>query len=224
VAFTLNQFEGKTKIGIRKKVKSTNLHAVEHGVPIEGRWRKNGHRGGVIWLTGLSGSGKSTLAIELENVLHYDDYQVYVLDGDNVRVGLNSDLGVSLEDRGENIRCIGEVAALFADAGVIVITAFISPYVADRRLAQSAGKHQFHEIYIEADLDTCEKRYTKGLYKQARREEIPEFTGISAPYEAPENPALTVNISTLSIQQGIDVLIDYIDANFVEKQGVTTVA
>lgn len=108
--------------------------------------------------------------------------------------------------------------------GVIVITAFISPYVADRKLAQSAGKDQFHEVYIEADLDTCEKREPKGLYKKARRGKIPEFTGISAPYEAPENFALTVNTSTLSIQQGIDVLIDYIDANFVEKQGVTTVA
>jgi len=211
-------------MGLVKKVKSTNLHAVEHGVPIEGRWHKNGHRGGVIWLTGLSGSGKSTLAMELENVLHDQGYQVYVLDGDNVRGGLNSDLGFSPEDRGENIRRIGEVAALFADAGVIVITAFISPYVADRELAQSAGKDQFHEIYIEADLDTCEQRDPKGLYKKARRGEIPEFTGISAPYEAPENAALTVNTSTLSIQQGVDVMVDYIEANFVEKEGVTTAA
>ncbi len=207
-----------------KKVKSTNLHAVEHRVPVEGRWRKNGHRGGVIWLTGLSGSGKSTLAMELEQVLHYGGYQVYVLDGDNVRGGLNADLGFSPEDRAENIRRIGEVAALFADAGVIVVTAFISPYREDRELARSAGKDQFHEVFIKADLDTCEERDPKGLYKKARLGEIPEFTGISAPYEAPVDPALTINTSTHSIQESLDVLLEYVESNFAENSEVESAA
>ncbi|MBT4932327.1 MAG: adenylyl-sulfate kinase [Rhodospirillaceae bacterium] len=207
-----------------KIITSTNIHAVEHRVAVGSRWRKNGHRGGVLWLTGLSGSGKSTLAMELEQALHYDGYQVYVLDGDNVRGGLNADLGFSPDDRAENIRRIGEVAALFADAGVIVITAFISPYREDRELARSAGEDQFHEIFIEADLDTCEKRDPKGLYKKARRGEIPEFTGISAPYEEPENPALTINTSQLSVQAGLDVLLDYIEENFAEKQVVDSAA
>ncbi|MBL6931305.1 MAG: adenylyl-sulfate kinase [Rhodospirillales bacterium] len=207
-----------------KTIKSTNLHAVEHRVPVQGRWRKNGHRGGVLWLTGLSGSGKSTLAMELEQVLHYGGYQVYVLDGDNVRGGLNADLGFSPEDRTENIRRIGEVAALFADAGVIVITAFISPYQEDRDLARSAGKDQFHEVFIDADLDTCEERDPKGLYKKARLGEIPEFTGISAPYEAPENARLTINTSKFSIQESLDVLLEYIEENFAEKREVESAA
>ncbi|NQU58388.1 MAG: adenylyl-sulfate kinase [Rhodospirillales bacterium] len=207
-----------------KTITSTNIHAVEHRVAVASRWRKNGHRGGVLWLTGLSGSGKSTLAMELEQVLHYGGYQVYVLDGDNVRGGLNADLGFSPHDRAENIRRIGEVAALFADAGVIVITAFISPYREDRELARSAGKDQFHEVFIEADLDTCEQRDPKGLYKKARRGEIPEFTGISAPYEAPVNPALTLNTSELSVQAGLDVLLEYIEDNFAEKRAVNSAA
>jgi len=207
-----------------KTITSTNIHAVEHRVAIDSRWRKNGHRGGVLWMTGLSGSGKSTLAMELEQALHYDGYQVYVLDGDNVRGGLNADLGFSPEDRAENIRRIGEVAGLFADAGIIVITAFISPYREDRELARSAGKDQFHEIFIEADLGTCEKRDPKGLYKKARRGEIPEFTGISAPYEEPEKPALTLNTSELSLQAGIKVLLQYIEDNFAEKQSVNSAA
>lgn len=207
-----------------KTVKSTNLHAVDHRVPAEGRWRKNGHRGGVLWLTGLSGSGKTTLAMELEQVLHYGGYQVYVLDGDNVRGGLNADLGFSPEDRAENIRRIGEVAALFADAGIIVITAFISPYREDREIARSAGLDQFHEVYIEADLNVCEERDPKGLYKKARKGEIPEFTGISAPYEAPDAPALTVKTSNLSIQDSLDVLIDYVESNFAENQEVESAA
>lgn len=208
----------------QKTITSTNIHAVEHRVEVASRWRKNGHRGGVLWLTGLSGSGKSTLAMGLEQVLHYGGYQVYVLDGDNVRGGLNADLGFSPNDRTENIRRIGEVAALFADAGVIVITAFISPYRIDREIARSAGLDQFHEIFIQADLETCEQRDPKGLYKKARRGEIPEFTGISAPYEEPENPALILNTSKLSIEAGLDVLVDYIEDNFADKSSIDSAA
>ena len=169
-------------------IKSTNITAVEHRVDKQARWRANGHRGGVLWFTGLSGAGKTTLALELEQALFAKGWQAYVLDGDNVRHGLSSDLAFSPHDRTENVRRIGEVAGLFADAGFIVLTAFISPYRADREVARGAALDAFHEIYIEADVETCEQRDPKGLYVKARRGEILDFTGISAPYEAPENP------------------------------------
>lgn len=195
-------------------VRSANLYRVEHRIDSPARAARNGHRGGVLWFTGLSGAGKSTIAMALEQELFRRGYHTYVLDGDNVRYGLNANLGFSPEDRAENIRRVGEVAALFADAGMIVITAFISPYRADRQRARDAAKDGFHEIYVAADVETCERRDPKGLYKRARTGEIPEFTGISAPYEAPEAAELTVDTRTLSVEQSLEVLLDYIDRQF----------
>ncbi len=146
---------------------------------------RNGHAGAVIWLTGLSASGKSTLAMAVERRLFARGCFVYVLDGDNVRAGINKDLGFSAEDRAENIRRVAEVAALFADAGAIVVTAFISPFRKDRDAARAAAGSAFHEIYVSADLATCEARDPKGLYRRARSGEVKEFTGVTAPYEPP---------------------------------------
>ncbi len=170
-----------------------NLTRVSHQVTPAERAAKNGHAGAVIWLTGLSGSGKSTLGMALENALHERGKQVYVLDGDNVRFGLIADLGFSPEDRTENIRRIGEVANLMAQAGLICITAFISPYREDRERARKAAGDRFIEVYVKADVATCEERDPKGLYKKARAGEIPEFTGISAPYEAPDAAELVID-------------------------------
>lgn len=195
-------------------IKSQNITAVAHRVSADERSNVNGHKGGVLWFTGLSGSGKTTLAFELEQRLFAKGYQVYVLDGDNVRHGLNSDLGFSPQDRGENIRRIGEVAALFAEAGNIVVSAFISPYREDRRLARGAALNGFHEVYLSADLAACEARDPKGLYKKAHRGEIPDFTGVSAPYEEPERPDLEIDTGTLGIEESIALLIDYIDRAF----------
>jgi bifunctional enzyme CysN/CysC len=196
-------------------IKSSNLRTESHRIGAGQRAAHNGHRGGVLWFTGLSGSGKSTLAMAVEQELFRRGYSVYVLDGDNVRQGLNANLGFSPEDRAENIRRIGEVAALFADAGLITITSFISPYRADRKRARAAAKDAFHEIYIHADLDTCEKRDPKGLYKKARSGEIAEFTGVSAPYEAPEAAELTVDTDRLSIEESVARIIVYVEKNFV---------
>jgi bifunctional enzyme CysN/CysC len=191
-----------------------NLTAVDHAVLHDERLLANGHSGGVLWLTGLSGSGKSTLAMALERNLFDRGRQVYVLDGDNVRQGLNRDLGFNPEDRSENIRRIAEVAALFADAGFIVITAFISPYREDRARARDAVGGGFHEVFVQAGLDTCERRDPKGLYVKAREGIIPEFTGISAPYEEPEAPDLVVDTDELSVTQGVRLLVDYVNAKF----------
>src|SRR5690606_34801881 len=172
----------------------------EHRVTTAMREERNGHGGGVVWLTGLSGSGKSTLALELEKRLFDLGYQAYMLDGDNIRHGLNANLGFAPEDRAENIRRIGEVAALFSRMGAIAITAFISPYREDRARARAAAGGRFHEIHIKADVATCEARDPKGLYKKARAGEIPDFTGISAPYEEPEAPELVVDTTKLTVE------------------------
>ena len=172
---------------------------------------RNGHRGAVIWFTGLSGSGKSTLAMRLENMLFARGKHVFVLDGDNVRGGLNSDLGFGPDDRAENIRRVSEVAALFAQAGMICITSFISPYRADRRRARDASPNEFHEIYIQADLETCEQRDPKGLYKKARAGRIKEFTGISAPYEEPLEAELVVDTSQNTIDDCVEMIAQYIE-------------
>jgi bifunctional enzyme CysN/CysC len=187
-----------------------NIYRADHLVSREERERRNGHRGAVIWLTGLSGAGKSTLAMALERKLFAQGASVYVLDGDNVRAGLNSDLGFSAADRAENIRRIGEVAALFADGGTIVITAFISPMQRDREIARKAAGDRFHEIYVSADVQTCEARDTKGLYKRARAGEIADFTGVSAPYEAPDAPELTLDTASTTIEACVELLLDYV--------------
>jgi len=195
-------------------IKSTNIFRVEHRVPPEDRWNVNGHRGAILWLTGLSGSGKSTLAFSLEQYLFRKGYQVYVLDGDNVRHGLCSDLGFSPEDRVENIRRVGHAAGLFARAGFVVITAFISPYRADRDRIRALDPDLFHEIYVDADLATCESRDPKGLYAKARRGEIDDFTGISAPYEAPIDPQLRVDTGTQTVEDSLAELSQYVAHNF----------
>jgi len=157
--------------------KSKNIFWHEGDITKEDRERLNGHRGVCLWFTGLSGSGKSSIAQEVQNLLYEQGVHTYVLDGDNIRHGLNSDLGFSPEDRNENIRRIGEVSKLFVDAGLVVMTAFISPYRKDRdRVRQIMDDGDFVEIYVEADLETCEKRDPKGLYKKARAGEIKEFT------------------------------------------------
>lgn len=193
---------------------SQNITAVETRVTTDARWAANGHKSGVLWLTGLSGAGKSTLALELEQALFRKGWQVYVLDGDNIRFGLSADLGFAPEDREENIRRVGEVAALFARAGVLVITAFISPYRSDRDRARAVAPDLFHEVHVNAGLAVCEERDPKGLYKKARRGEIAEFTGISAPYEAPEAPEVEVDTGTLSLGQSVEQLLGYVETNF----------
>jgi bifunctional enzyme CysN/CysC len=194
--------------------RATNITMVGHGVAREARSARNGHKGGVLWLTGLSGSGKSTLALALEARLFAKGYHVYVLDGDNIRDRLNANLGFSPEDRAENIRRVGEVAALFADAGFLVISSFISPYRADRERARRAAPEAFHEIFIEAPLEICEARDPKGLYKRARAGEIPEFTGVSSPYEAPEQPQLVIHTDQRAIDDCLSELMAYVEREF----------
>ncbi len=182
--------------------KATNITWHEAAVTAEDREKLLNQKGCVIWFTGLSGSGKSTLANAVGQVLHQQQHHTYVLDGDNVRHGLNKNLGFSPADREENIRRIGEVAKLFADAGTIVLTAFISPYRTDRDQARALiADGRFVEVFVDCPLEVCEERDTKGLYKKARAGEIKEFTGISAPYEPPLNPEVTVNTAALSIEE-----------------------
>ncbi|MEO1144090.1 MAG: adenylyl-sulfate kinase [Cyanobacteria bacterium J06638_22] len=197
-------------------VRSTNITAVGHSVTSEARQARNGHAGSVLWFTGLSGSGKSTLALALERELFAKGYQVYVLDGDNIRGGLNANLGFSPEDRAENIRRVGEVAALFSDAGFIVISSFISPYRSDRDRARQAAADRFHEIHIQASLEACEQRDPKGLYKRARTGEIPEFTGISSPYEAPEVVELVIRTDQYPVDECLAQLIRYVEERFAQ--------
>jgi adenylylsulfate kinase len=173
------------------------------------------HEPTTIWLTGLSGAGKSTIAYALERQLIQDGRLAYVLDGDNVRHGLNRDLGFSPQDRTENIRRIAEVAKLFNEAGLLVITAFISPYREDRALALDIiGAHRFIEVHVSTTLQVCEERDPKGLYKKVRAGQIAEFTGISAPYEAPENPALTLDTNGLTINESILEILQKLTPRF----------
>ncbi|MFS0785623.1 adenylyl-sulfate kinase [Shouchella sp. 1P09AA] len=188
-----------------------NLVWHEATITKEDRQRKNNHKSCLLWFTGLSGSGKSTLANALDQVLYNNGLNSYVLDGDNVRQGLNQDLGFTDEDRIENIRRIGEVSKLFVDAGTIVSTAFISPFQADReRVRERFADHEFIEVYVRCNLEECEKRDVKGLYKKARAGEIPHFTGISSPYEAPEQPDLTVDTAEESVEQSLEKLVNYL--------------
>ncbi len=195
--------------------KATNVTWHDHRVRSEDREALKGHKGCVLWFTGLSGAGKSTIANTVDHKLHAMGKHTYLLDGDNIRMGLNKNLGFSAEDRTENIRRIGEVAKLFSDAGLITSTAFISPYRADRDLVRAllpAG--EFIEIMVEASLETCEARDPKGLYKKARAGELKNFTGIDAPYEAPEKPELVLD----SNAKGIDALADEVIA-YLQAQG-----
>ena len=190
---------------------SANLTLQRSQVAARDRAVLLGQRGAVIWLTGLSGSGKSTIAYALERKLTASRRLTYVLDGDNVRHGLCSDLGFSPDDRMENIRRIGEVAALFADAGLIIITSFISPYRSDRELARTrvpAGK--FIECFLDVPVEVCERRDPKGLYRKARAGEIAEFTGISAPYESPEAPELSLDTDAMSLDECVDAMVGYL--------------
>ncbi|MDN5387932.1 MULTISPECIES: adenylyl-sulfate kinase [Bacillus] len=172
---------------------------------------KNKHKSSIVWLTGLSGSGKSTIANAAARELFEQGYQVTVLDGDNVRHGLNKDLGFSDEDRKENIRRIGEVAKLFVEQGTIVITAFISPFQEDRGLVrQLVEEDEFHEVYVKCDLATCEERDPKGLYKKARNGEIPFFTGIDSPYEEPETPELVLDTGAHNREECKNQLVQYV--------------
>ena len=194
--------------------KSKNLTWHEGQVSRQDREQRLAQRGCTIWLTGLSGSGKSTLAVAAEKVLADRGHHTYILDGDNIRQGLNNNLGFSPEDRTENIRRIGEVAKLFTDAGSLVFSSFISPYRSDRdAVREIMADGDFIEIYVAASLETCEERDVKGLYAKARKGEIPEFTGISAPYEEPERPDLVVDTGSQSLDESVAVLIEYLDKN-----------
>ncbi len=173
--------------------KSSNVVWHNATVTRDRRETLNGHRGGLFWFTGLSGAGKSTLAHSVEEMLYQKGYRTFVLDGDNVRHGLCADLSFSDDDRKENIRRIGHMSMLYVEAGVIVLTAFISPFRADRDNVRKIGGTDFHEIYCQCSLEVCEDRDVKGLYKRARAGEIPDFTGISSPYEEPEFADLTID-------------------------------
>lgn len=196
--------------------KATNITWHEGTVNRNERQQNMGQKGCTIWTTGLSGSGKSTIAMALEQVLMQRGRHAYCLDGDNVRHGLNKNLGFSAEDRTENIRRIGEVAKLFADAGFIAITSFISPYRADRDLVRQLHEESslpFLEVFVDAPLDVAEQRDPKGLYKKARAGEIKGFTGIDDPYESPESPQLRLPTDTLGLQQCVQEMLDLLDAH-----------
>lgn len=194
--------------------KATNVHWHEGEVSREDRYRMLGHKGATIWFTGLSGSGKSTIAVMLEKALIARGKLCYRLDGDNIRLGINKNLGFSAEDRTENIRRIGEISKLFVDTGVITLSSFISPYRADRdvvrALHESAGM-DFIEVYVDCDLSEAERRDPKGLYKKARAGEIKGFTGIDDPYEAPVKPELHIRSDQLTVDQELDLLLGELD-------------
>jgi adenylyl-sulfate kinase len=175
---------------------------------------RNGHEGGVIWLTGLSGAGKSTLAMSANRMLFDLGYQTYVLDGDNLRHGLNADLGFSQASRSENIRRASEVAALLADAGAIVFAAFISPMASDRTVARGIIGRHFHEVYVRASLAVCEERDPKGLYRLARAGKIASFTGVSAPYEPPVEPSLSIDTDHDQVDQSAQALANFVTRTF----------
>ncbi|WP_409299932.1 adenylyl-sulfate kinase [Peribacillus sp. SCS-155] len=197
--------------------KSTNVTWHELSLSKESRRIQNAHHSFAIWFTGLSGSGKSTIANELANSLYKNGISNYVLDGDNIRHGLNKDLGFSAEDRKENIRRIGEVAKLFIDSGQVVLTAFISPFREDRAIVRELlEEDEFIEVYVKCPIEECENRDPKGLYEKARQGIIKDFTGIDSPYEEPENPALVLETDRYSIEECAERLISYLTKrNFI---------
>jgi adenylylsulfate kinase len=198
---------------------STNIAWHHTSVDRSARAARQGHRSAILWFTGLSGAGKSTLANAVNQALFERGLACYVLDGDNIRHGLCKDLGFSDADREENIRRIGEVSKLFLDAGVVVLTAFVSPFKADRDRARAlVAAGDFVEIHCAADLTVCEERDTKGLYAKARAGEIKEFTGISSPYEAPEAPELKVDTGSQTLEQSVEQVLSYLSAQGVIPQ------
>ena len=196
------------------------LHIIphQHAVSRGERERQNGHKGHVLWLTGLSGSGKSTVASAVERELHQQGIRTFILDGDNVRAGLNSDLDFSAASREENIRRIAHVSALMQDAGLVVLSAFVSPYQKDRDFVRECALGHFSEIFISTPLEVCEQRDVKGLYAKARAGEISNFTGISAPFEEPTNPELNVPTHDLSIEEATAMVVDYINTKIALDQ------
>lgn len=194
--------------------KSTNIHRTRLNVDRAERELKMGHRGVTVWLTGLSGSGKSTIAAHVDRMLTDRGVHCSVLDGDNVRFGLNSDLGFSPEDRNENIRRVGEVAKLFTNAGVVNLVAFISPYRVDRDRSRTIQEaRDFVEVWVKCPLEVCEERDPKGLYQKARAGKIPEFTGISAPYEPPESPELVLATHLESEEESARRVVEFLERN-----------
>ncbi|MBX8994125.1 MULTISPECIES: adenylyl-sulfate kinase [Staphylococcus] len=191
---------------------STNITWHDSEVTKQDRQQLHGHKSATLWFTGLSGSGKSTISVELEKALFERKKHAFRLDGDNVRHGLNKNLGFSPEDRQENIRRIGEVSKLMVDAGLITITAFISPYREDRdNVRAMLDDDEFIEIYTQCSVEECERRDPKGLYKKARTGEIPEFTGISAPYEEPRNPEITIDTEQLDVKDAVTQILNYLE-------------
>ncbi len=194
-----------------KKRERLNIVYHHHKITRKDREKLNGHRSCVVWFTGLSGSGKSTIAGAVEEKLAAMGIHTYLLDGDNIRHGLNSNVDFSEAGRKENIRRIGEVAKLFNDAGIVTLTAFISPFREDRTMVRSIMKDKdFIEVYVNCPLEVCEQRDTKGLYKKARAGEIKDFTGISSPYEPPLNPEIEVNTQQQSIEESVSHIINYV--------------
>lgn len=194
--------------------KSKNIEWHLSKVTKKERQDRNKHKSAVLWFTGLSGSGKSTISAKLEKVLFDKGIQCYRLDGDNIRHGLNKNLGFSPEDRSENIRRIGEVAKLMVDAGMITLAAFISPYRKDRKHVRNLLEDgEFIEVYVKARIETCEARDPKGLYKKVRNGEIKNFTGIDAPYEEPHKPELMIDTDQLSIEQSVKIITNYLTEN-----------
>lgn len=188
--------------------RSQNIHRQKLTICRKDRERLNGHAGKVIWLTGLSGAGKSYIANALEKALYAKGYHTYILDGDNIRHGLNKGLGFTDEERVENMRRVAEVAKLMMDAGLIVITALISPFRQERASARDIiGPENFSEVYISTPIEVCEQRDTKGLYKKARRGEIPNFSGIGSPYEPPENADITIDSSSIPIDEAVAMIL-----------------
>ena len=193
---------------------STNITWHDSEVTKAQRQERNGHKSVVIWFTGLSGSGKSTISVALEKALFEQNITSYRLDGDNIRHGLNQNLGFSPEDRKENIRRIGEVGKLMVDAGVVTMTAFISPYEEDRNTVRGILEDgEFIEVFTKCSLDECESRDPKGLYKKARSGEIKEFTGINAPYEEPSNPEIIIDTENESVEESVEKIVAYLKEN-----------
>ncbi|MFT5564860.1 MAG: adenylylsulfate kinase [Myxococcota bacterium] len=196
--------------------KSANIVAASGNVDAATRRATTGHGAVTLWFTGLSGSGKSTVAYAVEAALAARGVNAFVLDGDNVRFGLNADLGFSPPDRAENIRRIGHVSRLMVDAGVVVLSSFVSPYLADRASVRDLhDEGQFHEVFIDTPIEVCEARDVKGLYAKARTGEIGDFTGISAPYEAPESPDLRIDTSQLRLDACVELVLSHLAAHGV---------